>query len=99
MTTIRQRIAEGKKMDDIFIEVTSRGLVSSNQLERLRKTVLSYRYPRYDGSVTYDVRKVIKVPLSVDGSSGCIVSRVDDIDSFEIDDVDRVENHVRSRGN
>jgi predicted DNA primase small subunit len=91
---IRRMFSEGKFMGDITKELVQRSLVTARQLARLREIVLSYRYPRYDGSTTYDVRKVIKVPGSIDCSTGFIVSRINDVESFTMEDIDRVENHV-----
>lgn len=45
--------------------------------ESMFMNAIHYRYPRYDGPITYDVNRLIKVPNSVDGSTGMIVQRVD----------------------
>ncbi len=93
---IVQLFNEGKNMGDVARELVTRQLMTDRQMKKLRDTVLMYGYPRYDGSATYDVRKVLKVPGSVDCSTGLIVTKVKDISTFAIDDVDHVFNHVSS---
>jgi DNA primase catalytic subunit len=70
-------------------------MITPAQLKRLHETVMECRYPRYDGTPTHDIKKVIKVPRSVDSSTGCIVTRIDNLEGFKLDDVDHVLNHVR----
>jgi predicted DNA primase small subunit len=91
----REKLSRGESMSAVIEELVSRKAVTARQIENARKVVLSYRYPRYDGTPTYDTKKVIKVPLSIDCSTGCIVSRINDLESFRLDDVDHVLNHVR----
>lgn len=83
----------GKNTREIITDLITRKLVTRRQLVKLRRNIIEYRYPRYDGTPTYDVRKVIKVPLSVDCSTGYIVTRIDDIESFQLSDVDHVDNY------
>lgn len=40
------------------------------------KNILLYRYPRYDGVITYDLKRLIKVPNTVDGNTGRIVQEI-----------------------
>lgn len=40
------------------------------------KNVLWNRYPRYDGPITFDIKRIIKIPNSVDGSTGMIVQKL-----------------------
>lgn len=44
--------------------------------ETLFNNILVYRYPRYDGVITYDLKRLIKVPWSVDGNTGRIVQEI-----------------------
>ena len=91
----REKLARGEDISAVLEELQARNAVTDRQKENMRKVVLEYRYPRYDGTPTYDTRKVIKVPLSIDCSTGCIVSRIADLESFQLGDVDHVLNHVR----
>jgi DNA primase catalytic subunit len=95
LSTMTGLFADGKGMNEVLIDVSKRGLISDRQKMRIRESALTYRYPRYDGVSTYDVRKVLKVPRSIDCSTGYIVSKIDDLDDFDIDDVDHVANHVK----
>lgn len=70
-------------------------LMTARQITNMREMALSYRYPRYDGTPTYDVRKVIKVPLSVDCNTGYIVTKIRDLEAFTLGNIDRIENHVK----
>lgn len=58
--------------------------------------ILKCRYPRYDGSPTYDIAKLIKVPESVDGSSGYIVQKInyDDLYDLKYEDLKTVDHFV-----
>jgi DNA primase catalytic subunit len=50
----------------------------------LFQNILNYRYPRYDGAITYDLNRLIKVPNSVDGSTGRIVQEIKYNELFDI---------------
>jgi len=91
---ITEMFDQGKNMDEIMIEIVTRDLMSKQRIERMRQAVMTYRYPRYDGGATYDVRKVMKVPDSIDCSSGFIVSKVDDIEGVDLSDMIHVSNYV-----
>lgn len=42
----------------------------------IESNAIKYRYPRYDDTPTYDIKKVIKVPLSVDFNTGYLVQEI-----------------------
>ena len=90
----REKLSRGESISEVLEELNARRAVTDRQKENMRKVVFEYRYPRYDGTPTYDTKKVIKVPLSIDCSTGCIVSRINDLESFQLDDIDHVLNHV-----
>lgn len=62
--------------------------------EKTMENILLYRYPRYDGTPTFDTRKVIKVPMSVDGSTGNIVHEIKDIANFTLKDIISIDHFV-----
>ena len=62
--------------------------------ENVLHNLLTYRYPRFDATPTIDLRKVIKVPMSLDASSGYVVQRIPleqirDF-SFTLDDLQKI---------
>jgi len=61
--------------------------------QKAMEKIMLYRYPRYDGSPTFDTRKVIKVPMSVDGSTGNIVHEIKHLDSFTIKDIIHIDHY------
>jgi len=65
------------------------------ELDRFNEVAIKYRYPRYDPTATKDISRVLKIPHSVDGSTGNIVSVVRDVEGFTLDDIDSIWNYVK----
>jgi hypothetical protein len=54
---------------------------------KMKEMILKLRYPRYDIGCTKDTDRIMKIPGSIDGSTGNMCMLVEDLDSFTLDDV------------
>ncbi len=52
--------------------------------------VIELRYPRYDLGSTKDIHRIMKIPYSVDGSTGNICVPIKDIENFRIEDIPNI---------
>lgn len=74
------------------------GSSSAIKERRLFEKVIDLRYPRFDVGCTKDIHRIMKVPGSVDGSTGNLCVIVDDILSFSLDKVPNIYDFVEKNG-
>lgn len=87
-------VVESPLSESPFVEIEKSGSVKGFRTQFKKKynldyllalqTVMLYRYPRYDPSPVFDVNRLMKVPMSVDGSNGYLVQHIPYAKLFEI---------------
>ena len=63
----------------------------------VEQNALKYRYPRYDDTPTYDIKKVIKVPMSVDFNTGYLIQEIKltDLYSISMEDLCTIDHFLK----
>lgn len=60
----------------------------------MKELILKLRYPRYDIGCTKDTERIMKIPGSIDGSTGNMCMLVDDLDAFSLNDVVNIQDII-----
>ena len=70
-------------------------LPSNVDAQKAAQKVFEYRFPRIDGKVTCDIRRLLKIPNSINGLTGNECRVIEDYESFDpIDDVPSIFNYI-----
>lgn len=67
------------------------------KIKKIQNEIIYLRYPRYDIVATKDVHRIMKIPGSVDGSTGNICEIVKDIHAFSLDNVANINNFIKEK--
>lgn len=70
---------------------------SPSKRERLFSDIVKRCFPRYDIGCTKDVDRIMKIPGSVDGSTGNLCMIVDDLEAFSLHDVPTIWDFIEKR--
>jgi predicted DNA primase small subunit len=91
---IGDRLASGERGSEVYVDLVSSRLSPAKE-RKVREKVMELRYPRYDVGCTKDIHRIMKIPGSIDGSTGNMCVIVEDLETFSLDEVPTIWNFVR----
>jgi len=62
----------------------------------IKSKILELRYPRFDIGCTKDIHRIMKIPGSVDGSTGNMCVVVDDLENFSLGDITSIWDFIEN---
>lgn len=87
------RLKVGASGSEVYLDLVQAHLSPAKEREA-RERIMELRYPRYDVGCTKDIHRIMKIPGSIDGSTGNMCLIVDDLEAFSLDEVPTIWDFV-----